>query len=122
MSMHDAKRMRELFEESLPLFSALGDPIRQQLIMLMMEGERKSVAELAASTDLSRPTVSHHLKVLKDAHILRDQKVGTKIYYCPQLGEYFRPIKELVTMVSEVENSKSNKARVAHTSAVRDEK
>ena len=104
--MHDAKRMRELFEESLPLFNALGDPIRQQLIMLMMEGERKSVAELAASTDLSRPTVSHHLKVLKDAHILRDEKVGTKIYYCPQLGEYFRPIKELVGIVSEIEQKK----------------
>lgn len=101
--MQDAGRMRELFEESLPLFSALGDPIRQQLIMLMMEGARKSVAELAASVELPRPTVSHHLKVLKDAHILTEEKVGTKIYYCPQLGEYFRPIKELVTMVSEVE-------------------
>ena len=104
--MHDAKRMRELFEESLPLFNALGDPIRQQLIMLMMEGERKSVAELAASTDLSRPTVSHHLKVLKDAHILRDEKVGTKIYYCPQLGKYFRPIKQLVDMIGSSEKRK----------------
>ena len=116
--MHDAKRIRELFQESLPLFNALGDPIRQQLIMLMMEGERKSVAELAASTDLSRPTVSHHLKVLKEAHILSTQKVGTKIYYCPQMGEYFRPIKELVDMVAVID---SKKERIAHTSAVRDE-
>ena len=118
MRMHDAKKMRELFKESLPLFSALGDPIRQQLIMLMMEGERKSVAELAATMELPHPTVSHHLKVLKEAHILTEQKVGTKIYYCPQLGEYFRPVKELVDMVSSIE---VNKARVAHTSAVRDE-
>ncbi len=104
--MHDAKRMRELFEESLPLFSALGDPIRQQLILLMMEGARKSVAELAATMELPRPTVSHHLKVLKEAHILTEEKVGTKIYYCPQLGEYFRPVKELVNMVSEIEKHK----------------
>ena len=98
--------MRELFQESLPLFSALGDPIRQQLIMLMMEGERKSVAELAASMNLPRPTVSHHLKVLKEAHILSEQKVSTKIYYCPQMGEYFRPVKELVDMVSKIEKTK----------------
>ena len=104
--MHDAGRMRELFQESLPLFSALGDPIRQQLIMLMMEGERKSVAELAASTALSRPTVSHHLKVLKEAHILTEEKVGAKIYYFPQLGKYFPPVKELVDMVGEMEQQK----------------
>lgn len=104
--MHDAKRIRELFQESLPLFNALGDPIRQRLIMLMMEGERKSVAELAASMELPRPTVSHHLKVLKEAHILREQKVGTKIYYCPQMGEYFRPVKELVDMVADIEKRK----------------
>ena len=116
--MQDAGRMRELFEESLPLFNALGDPIRQQLIMLMMEGERKSVAESAATMELPRPTVSHHLKVLKDAHILGEQKVGTKIYYCPQMGEYFRPVKELVDMVAVIE---SKKERIAHTSAVRDE-
>ena len=107
--MRDTKRMRELFRESLPLFSALGDPIRQQLIMLMMEAQRKSVAELAASMKLPRPTVSHHLKVLKDAHILREQKVGTKIYYCPQMGTYFRPVKELVDMVSEIEKTKQER-------------
>lgn len=98
--------MRELFEESLPLFNALGDPIRQQLVMLMMEGERKSVAELAATMELPRPTVSHHLKVLKEAHILRDEKVGTKIYYCPQMGKYFTPVKELVDIVSNIESKK----------------
>lgn len=119
--MHDAQQIRALFGQSLPLFSALGDPIRQQLIMLMMEGERKSVAELAASTHLSRPTVSHHLKVLKDAHVLAQEKIGTKIYYCPQMGKYFHPVKELVDIVSKIENISIKKVRIAHASAVRDE-
>lgn len=104
--MSDSKKIRELFEQSLPLFTALGDPHRQQLIMLMIEGERKSVAELAAKTNLSRPTVSHHLKVLKNAHILNEEKVGTKTYYSPQMGEYFKPVKELVDIVTCLEEKK----------------
>lgn len=101
--MSDLERICYLFKESLPLFSALGDPVRQQLLLLMMEGRRKSVAELAAMTELSRPTVSHHLKVLKDAHILAEEKEGTKTYYHPQMGEYFQPVKELVEAVSRME-------------------
>lgn len=104
--MYDCKQIRDLFEESLPLFTALGDPLRQQLIILMIEGERKSVAELAAKTNLSRPTVSHHLKVLKNAHILAEEKVGTKTYYSPKMGKYFEPIKELVNIVTELEEKK----------------
>jgi ArsR family transcriptional regulator, arsenate/arsenite/antimonite-responsive transcriptional repressor len=107
--MHDVEKIRYLFTQSLPLFNALGDPIRQQLILLMMDGTRKSVAELAAQTELSRPTISHHLKILKDAHIIASQKVGTKIYYCPQMGAYFEPVKELVNTIVALEDGKGNK-------------
>jgi ArsR family transcriptional regulator, arsenate/arsenite/antimonite-responsive transcriptional repressor len=105
----DNEKIHKLFKESLPVFSAMGDPIRQRLIMLMIEGERKSVAELAKSTNLSRPTVSHHLKILKNAHILAEEKVGTKTYYTPQMGDYFKPIAELVSLIVSLEEKKGNK-------------
>lgn len=101
--MSDLERIKDLFTKSLPLFSALGDPARQQLLLFMMDGQRRSVAELAAKMELSRPTVSHHLKILKDAHILAEEKEGTKTYYFPQMGEYFQPIKELVETVERIE-------------------
>ncbi len=104
--MTDVKKMQRLFTESLPLFNALGDPIRQQLLLLMMEGCRKSVAELASYTSLSRPTVSHHLKILKEAHILTETKEGRKTYYYPQMGKYFEPMKELVDTVADITNQK----------------
>lgn len=104
--MSDAKKMQRLFKQSLPLFNALGHPIRQQLMLLMMEGRRKSVAELTAHTALSRPTVSHHLKILWDAHILAKTKEGRKTYYYPQMGDYFDPIKELVETVVAITNQK----------------
>jgi hypothetical protein len=49
--MSDLERIRHLFKESLPLYNALGDPARQHLLLLMMEGQRISVAELAAITE-----------------------------------------------------------------------
>lgn len=107
--MNQVDTIRQLFTESLPLFSALGDPIRQQLLLLMMDGTRRSVAELASETELSRPTISHHLKILKDAHIVTSQKEGRKIYYCPQMGDYVRPIRELITIVASIEREEGHK-------------
>lgn len=104
--MDHTEILRALFTRSLPLFNALGDPIRQQLLLLMMDGARRSVAELASETELSRPTISHHLKILKDAHIVDSHKEGRKIYYCPQMGEYVTPIKELIDTVMALEGGK----------------
>jgi len=107
--MIDTKKIKTLFEKSLPIFDALGNPIRQQLIILMINGEQKSVAELAAQTNVARSTVSHHLKILKRAHIIGEKKVGTKTFYFPKMGEYFPPIKELVEIVAEIEKTKGTK-------------
>ena len=103
--MHDTQQIKVLFEKSLPVFDALGDPIRQQLITLMIDGAQRSVAELAAETNVSRSTVSHHLRVLKDAHIIADKKVGRKIFYYPKVDNYFQPVKELVQIVAEIESN-----------------
>ena len=107
--MDQLEKIRHLFTQSLPLFNALGDPIRQQLILLMLDGSRKSVAELAAQTDLSRPTISHHLKILKDAHIVTSRKVGRKIYYRPTMGRYFTSVAELAVTIDELDVEKGNK-------------
>ncbi len=72
-----------MFKNSLPVFSALGDSNRQKLLLLMLEPGSKSVAELAACTHLSRPSVSHHLRILKDAKLVTERKVGTRHYYEP---------------------------------------
>lgn len=93
--MNQREKIRYLFAQNLPLFSALGDPVRQQLILFMLDGSRQSVAELASQTELSRPTISHHLKILKDAHLITSQKVGTKVYYSPQTGRQYELLREL---------------------------
>ena len=106
--MDNQKKLMDLFKKSLPYLSAIGDPTRQQLIVLISSSERLSVKELTARTDLSRPTISHHLKVLMDAQIVVANKVGREIYYTLQPGEYFYVVEELVREVNKVVNKEKN--------------
>ena len=60
--------------------SALGDPTRQA-ILERLAGGPLAVGELAAGLPVSRPAVSQHLKVLKQAGLVRDQPAGTRRLY-----------------------------------------
>jgi DNA-binding transcriptional ArsR family regulator len=106
--MDNPNKLMDLFKKSLPFLSAIGDPTRQQLIVLISSSERLSVKELTAHTDLSRPTISHHLKVLMDAQIVVANKVGREIYYTLQPGEYFYVVEELVREVNKAVNKEKN--------------
>lgn len=71
------------FRECQKLFAALGDEVRQQIIAIMMAGECSGTraVDIAEKTSLSRPAISHHLQILKDAGIVSSRKEGTCIYY-----------------------------------------
>jgi ArsR family transcriptional regulator len=61
---------------------ALGDPIRLQLIdVLRKHAGKVCVCELVPLFDLSQPTVSHHLKVLRDAGLVDSERQGLWAYY-----------------------------------------
>jgi ArsR family transcriptional regulator len=61
---------------------ALGDPIRMQLVdVLRKHAGKVCVCELVPLFDLSQPTVSHHLKVLREAGIVGSERQGLWAYY-----------------------------------------
>lgn len=62
------------------VFSALGDPTRRQTFELLRNGPQ-SVGALAEQLPVSRPAVSQHLRVLKDAGLVRDDRAGTRRLY-----------------------------------------
>ena len=63
-----------------PALAALGDPTRQAIVELLAAGPR-AVGELAAELPVSRPAVSQHLRVLKEAGLVTDHAVGTRRLY-----------------------------------------
>ena len=62
-------------------FTALGDEHRQRILLTFERGERLNVGQIVEVSTLSRSAVSHHLKLLKAAHVLDSEKVGKEVYY-----------------------------------------
>jgi len=62
------------------IFHALADPIRLEILAFLRDGE-KCVCEIVPHLNLIQPVVSRHLKILKDAGIVRCRKDGTKRMY-----------------------------------------
>lgn len=73
--------VRDSFAACVPVFHALGDPFRQQIVMLLAEHERLNVTALAERITLSRPAISHHLKVLKNAGLVAIDRVSRENHY-----------------------------------------
>ncbi|WAM11966.1 MULTISPECIES: ArsR/SmtB family transcription factor [Rhodococcus] len=65
------------------MFKALGDPVRLRLLSLIAShaGGEACVCDISESFDLSQPTISHHLKVLRAAGLLDCERRGTWVYY-----------------------------------------
>jgi ArsR family transcriptional regulator, arsenate/arsenite/antimonite-responsive transcriptional repressor len=62
------------------VFKALADPTRREILRLLSGGER-TAGELASSFEMSKPSMSHHFAVLKEADLIRSRREGQQIYY-----------------------------------------
>ena len=62
-------------------FKALGDPTRVAIVNRLTTAEAVCVCDLTAAFDLSQPTISHHLKILRDAGLVESERRGTWAYY-----------------------------------------
>ena len=62
------------------VFVALGDEHRQRIMLTFEKGERLTVGRISEVSTLSRPAVSHHLKILRAADILESEKIGKEVH------------------------------------------
>ncbi|MBC1560467.1 ArsR/SmtB family transcription factor [Listeria booriae] len=73
------KKMNLKTDQLLLLFQALGDPIRLDIFLcLLQKGERRVVCD---SYDISKSTMSHHIKLLREADLITVRKEGTSHIY-----------------------------------------
>ncbi|MDL5159974.1 ArsR/SmtB family transcription factor [Actinomycetospora termitidis] len=73
----------EQSSELARVFKAMGDPVRLRLLSLIAShaGGEACVCDLTDVFDLSGPTISHHLKVLREAGLITGERRGTWVYY-----------------------------------------
>ena len=79
MATRQPKEMMNTVSLNL-MFKALSDPIRRK-ILLMLKKRDMTAGEIAEEFDISKPSISHHLNVLKQAGMVIDERKGQYIYY-----------------------------------------
>ncbi|MGV0167830.1 ArsR/SmtB family transcription factor [Furfurilactobacillus sp. WILCCON 0119] len=93
---------RTNFSACQPMLVALGDEARQAILLTLIgttcaEGLR--VGDITAAVNLSRPAVSHHLKLLKDSGLVNVRKQGTMNFYSVDIRTNFAKLKGLVEII-----------------------
>ena len=100
--MIQIEHIKEGFIKSRKLLIAIGDETRQTIITVLMGhciGMR--VGEITEKTHLSRPAVSHHLRIMLDCGLVSLDKQGTKHYYSLNIGEDFQNLFTLFGHIAE---------------------
>ncbi len=95
-----ASRLPDGWDRFSRFFFALGDTTRQQILLIFDPGEEICVNAIARLFKLSRPAISHHLKVLRNAELLVSQKRGKEVYYrvnYPYCADVMRTVHEFVS-------------------------
>jgi len=114
----DIDQLTKDFEACRKILVALGDENRQHLVLEMMKMGNCSgvrVVDITEKTHLSRPAVSHHLQILKDAGILKMRREATKNYY------YFDPnMESMDRLIGILQKSKEITAELPDRSGEND--
>ncbi len=101
---YDATSARELLEACGDFFAAMGDPVRRNLFITMIESGRTGVdvSMLTRTTNLSRPAVSHHLKLLRNCGLIKARREGTHNYYYVDLQEDLNRVKLFIASAERI--------------------
>lgn len=90
------------FRDCRNAFTAIGDETRQLILLVLLESDLSGirVGEIAEKTHLTRPSVSHHLQILKEAGIVAMRRAGTKNYYYLSADEtQWKEISDVINLI-----------------------
>lgn len=91
--------------QSIDIFKAMADPVRQDILMMFMIAKRLNVSQIVEQSPMSRPTISHHLKILKQAGIVDSRKEATEVYYWLTVeNSIVEQLKRIIHAAEEIQN------------------
>ncbi len=89
-------------------FKALSDPTRREILGLLRKGER-TAGDLAERFDMTKPSMSHHFSVLKDADLITSRREGQTIWY----GLNTTVVQDIMAWVMDLVRGEEKKERPA---------
>lgn len=90
-----AERTMAIFKAGMPIFNVLQDENRQRILVMLCRTDQMTVNQITDQVALSRPAVSHHLKLMRDAGVLSVTRSGTERYYRAQMDDTLALLRSL---------------------------
>ena len=85
------------------VWSALADPTRRKILTLL-KVQDLNAGEIAEQFNMTKPSISHHLSILKQAELVSAQKQGQNIVYSPNISVF----EEILQLVSDLAHRKED--------------
>ena len=94
-----ARTRATTFDPDIRLLAALADPTRLAIVRQLATDRETCACDFTACCDVAQPTVSHHLKVLREAGWVSTERRGSYVYYtlAPAAAERFRALASMLT-------------------------
>lgn len=92
------------------LFKALSDPTRRKIVMMLRKNDM-TAGEIAEQFDMTKPSISHHLSMLKQASLVIDERKGQNIYYSLNTTVFQEAVKwlfDIMKMNDEGDKNEKN--------------
>lgn len=86
----------QLLKECIPIFSVLADENRHLILQLLLRNGEMNVNQITENLHLSRPAVSHHLKLMLQANAVSVKQIGKERYYAIAMTDEIRKLQQLV--------------------------
>jgi ArsR family transcriptional regulator, arsenate/arsenite/antimonite-responsive transcriptional repressor len=90
------------FRQCSGLFQALGDSARQDIVLLLAANDELNVGQITEQSHLSRPAISHHLKVLKAAGLVTVRRQSRENFYALEIDAALENLSVLVEQAAVV--------------------
>ncbi|RUT33623.1 ArsR family transcriptional regulator [Paenibacillus zeisoli] len=114
MEAHNSTQLETLVHQQLrecsPVFLALADPIRQDIIMMLTKHDSLNVAQIVERSPMSRSAISHHLKILRQAKLVTSTKIATEIYYSLDIEGPVQLLKDFLATTDRIIEMKTDGA------------
>lgn len=98
--MGNVKQVRKAARDCSLIFTALGDPNRQDILIMLEQQGPLNVLQITENLNLARPTVSHHLKVLVNAGLLTSKKKSRETFYESTWEIPLKRLKQFMNLIS----------------------
>lgn len=83
----------------MKMMEAVKDPVRLRILFLLIKRGRTNVGDIAKEFEITRPAISHHLKVLKEAGVVSSVKRGQEVYYWPNAHVVAQALRDLADRI-----------------------